>query len=185
MFKRANTDELALRYQKVFAAHCGVKLPLDYIKKNKSYLLMGQNRVIGGFIIASESTSRCLAQIPIGFEGQMSWYKISFYRPFSELNGYFILVKSKGWLLVTFWAILILLSRSKYFIYAYERTNKALKYYYSWGNPIVIYDGLVNNLEGMQGEHYERIELISKWGFARLYFRRLITRMRKKLWNLF
>jgi hypothetical protein len=146
---------------------------------------MEGNNVIGGFIIASDEWSRCAAQIPDDFEGAMSKCKLDLYRPFSELNGYFILVKSKGWILVTYWAILILLSRSKYFIFAYEKTNKALKYYYSWGNPIVIYDGLVKNLEGMQGVHYERIELISKWGFARLYFRRLTTRIRKKLWNLF
>jgi hypothetical protein len=185
MIKRVSGKLIGL-YQLIFYKQFGILLPYEYIRDNRAYLLMdGPNNPIGGFIIASQNWSRCAAQLPDDLEGSLSRYKLDQYRPFSELNGYFILVKSKGWILVTVWAILILLSRSKYFIYAYEKSNKALKYYYSWGNPILIYDGLVKNLDGMHGVHHERIELISKCGFARLYFRRLTTRIRKKLWNLF
>jgi hypothetical protein len=182
MIKRVKGNLIG-RYQAIFCQHCGVLLPYEYIKNNDAYFLMEGNNVIGGFIIASEKYSRCEAQIPDHMA--MSRYKLNVYRPFSELNGYFILVKSKGWILVSFWFILILLSRSKYFIYAYENTNISLKKYYAVANPIVIYDGLVNNLEGMTGEHRERIELISKWGFLKLYSNRLIKRMRIKLWNLY
>lgn len=182
MIKRVKGNLIG-RYQAIFNHHCGVVLPDEYIKNNKSYLLMEGPNVIGGFIIASEKYSRCIAQIPDDFEGAMSKYKLNLYRPFSELNGYFILVKSKGWILVSFWFILVLLSRSKYFVYAYENTNKHLKKYYSVAEPIVIYDGLVNNLEGMTGKHHERIEMISKWGFLKLYSNRLIKRIRKNLWN--
>lgn len=184
MIKRVKGNLIG-RYQAIFCQHCGVLLPYEYIKNNKAYFLMEGSNVIGGFIIASHNWSRCEAQIPYDFDGQMSRCKLNGYHQFSELNGYFILVKSKGWILVSFWFILILLSRSKYFIYAYENTNISLKKYYAVANPIVIYDGLVNNLEGMTGEHRERIELISKWGFLKLYSNRLIKRMRIKLWNLY
>jgi len=184
MLKKVNSFLLARIYRDAFCKQSGATLPIRYIKHSQSYLLLDKkNNAIGGFIIAPSHLSRCEEELPETTNGTIARARLGLFNPFSELNGYFILVKSKGWILVSFWFILVLLSRSKYFVYAYENTNKHLKKYYSVAKPIVIYDGLVNNLEGMTGEHYERIEMISKWGFLKLYSNRLIKRIRKNLWN--
>ena len=184
MIKRVNTIQLARKYRDAFCKQSGATLPLRYIYHSKSYLLLDKKKnAIGGFIIAPSHLSRVEEELPQDYYGERARCELKYFSPFSELNGYFILIKSKGWILVSFWFMLVLLSRSKYFVYAYENTNKHLKKYYSVAKPIVIYDGLVNNLEGMVGEHHERIELISKWGFLKLYSNRLLKRIRMKLWN--
>lgn len=183
MIHRVTDIHDAISYQIQFDSLSGVRLPLDYILLSKSYLLFKGGLPIGGFIVANQDMSRCTAQIPHTSEGRLARENLKKFEPYSELNGYFILVKSRGWILVSVWAIIIMFSRSKHFIFAYEKSNKKLKYYYSVGKPLVIYDGLVNNQEGIRGVHYEEIALISKFGFVRLYLKRFLTRMRKIIWN--
>jgi hypothetical protein len=142
--------------------------------------MMKDGKPIGGYVIAPKSQSRVYRQIPKDGYGAKAFdalYKIN--DDFAELTGYFIDDKKAGFWLVTHWLWNVLRYPAKYFIYSYDMDNLNLRKYYSYGNPKLIYKGLINNITGMHGEHWERIELLSKLGFCRLYLRRILRQTKK------
>lgn len=179
--KRVRTDKQVAEYQRIFSSLSGVTFPRNYLMTSKSYLLYNKKKPVGGFVIASKRESRVIAEIPKSGDGIEALMVLNRFKSISELNGYFITDRKLGFILVTFWLLQIIVSKSSHFIYAYDSSNKALKKYYGRAKPIRIYDGIVLNLDGMVGHHFEKIEIMSKFGFIRLYLNRLF-RWKGKKW---
>lgn len=184
MFKitivRVKTFGQALAYRKIFHEKFGFLVNANYFIESQAYLMMKEGKPIGGYLIAPMRISRVFNQIPFSEDGIRAMSKIKRnIDNLAELNGYFIDEKRHGWILVTHWLITILSHKAKYFIYSYDIKNKKLKEYYCHGKPTLLYSGLIRNHSYDESFHYERIELLSKLGFCRLYFRRLLRKNKK------
>jgi|GEM_PF-4280688 len=180
--KRARKLKQALDYQEAFYKLSGVKFPIDYILAGKSFLIYNRKKAVGGFIIAKRKNARSIRQIPKTQKGIAAIAMVDRYKWISEMNGYFITDRKLGFFLVTAWLFVVLFDCATHYIYAYESSNENLKKYYSPAKPMIIYDGIVSNLSGMIGVHSERIEIISKIGFLKLYVARLKKQWRLRKW---
>jgi hypothetical protein len=151
----------------------GYDIPWAYLQSGLCRLFYYKNRTIGGYAIISTNKKRSIMQIPEWRTMPVANY---YMRRASEITAYFIDLKEHSWYLLAYYFFDIMLHKSKYFVYSYELENKKLEKLYSAGKPKRIYSGIVNNLEGMEGIHFENVEVITKLGFLRLFINRIFRR---------
>jgi hypothetical protein len=154
----------------------GAKIPESYFLENDSYLFFDRYELIGGYALIKYE-KRVLDQIPISSKpiGLQNLDDNSI-----EITGYFRIKEKRPFLMVCHFLWHILKSDRRFFVYAYDKSNLKLENIYSYGNPFRLYSGIVANLPGMIGEHFENIEIITKWGFFKMWLN-LIYRKYLKL----
>jgi len=170
--KRVKNFADAIAYQKIFWSKFQINVPLSYFINSKSYLMVVDGKIVGGFMIVPRNISRTYRQIPFTQEGIFALDYLSNKR-FAELTGYFIDDHKEGFYLVTRWLLHVLFSPYSCFLYSYPESNANLRKYYSFGNPLLLYKGIIRNIDDINGEQRDRIELITKIGFCKLFVRRL------------
>lgn len=154
-------------------------IPGDYFLSGDTYCFYDEYGLIGGYSLIKHTQKRTLNQIPSDHHSQICIDDLR--RRSLEITGYFIIKNRPAFLMVTHFMIKTFLSRSKYFIYSYDKTNKKLEKHYSHAKPFRLYSGVVKNLEGMTGINYENVEVITRMGFFRLWINRLIRKI--NLWK--
>lgn len=153
---------LALQFKKVST----VDIPYSYLAKGRPFVFLdSKDRVVGGFAIIDKKPFRTIEQIPL-----------KIYAPIkaeNEITAYFIADKKYGFA-VTLRLVLEVLKSKGPFVYSYDLINKSLQRYYALGDPELVYSGPVKNLPGMEGLHYENVEILTKLGIVKLFIKRTL-----------
>lgn len=153
-----------------FFRYSGSSIPSSYLSNGRSFLFMRGSVILGGFAIIDNSPFRTISQIPIDISSNIAK---------NEITAYFIADKKYG-VIITAKLIIEVLKSKGPFVYSYDVSNIKLEKYYMVGRPYRVYSGMVNNLQGMSGIHFENVEILTKRGILRLFTNRTMKGF--KLW---
>jgi len=175
--RKIKTLQEAKHFTALFKLHSGHEIPATYFWKNNTYIIENKKGIVAGFSFIIESKKRVIEQIPHGAVGQDD---IMFYSKHSqELTGLFYSKENRTIFAPIYYSYKILTAPTKLFVLSYDSNNAKLAKHYSKAKPFLIYSGIVRNLEGMTGKHFEDVVTMTKIGF--IVF--LINRFFGKLLN--
>lgn len=91
----------------------------------------------------------------------------------AEFTGYFITDKTYGVLFTLHLVLTILFHKANKFVYSYPVSQSGLGRYYGKGNPLRIYCGPPDHLEGHSGKmESENVEILTKMGIIKIFLNR-------------
>jgi len=148
-------------YRHAIANHIDVLLPIDYLKQGNVYGYYNkQGEICGGFAMITQAPFRVLDSIP-NFKGLTIDPKLS---NTAEITGVWLSNRDKKqFSSLIFWMNIlhrILLSRKKYFVYAYSSRKNGLAKIYSKANPEVLFRGETIVMPGMPSPDHESVEVV-------------------------
>lgn len=187
-FKELKSEAEFEIYRHAIANHIDVLLPIEYLKQGRVFgYYNNDHEICGGFAMITEGPFRVLDSIP-NFKGLTIDPNL---KKTAEITGVWLSNKNKKhFASFRFWlniVIKILLSRKKYFVYAYSSRKVGLAKIYSKANPNVLFRGETKILPGMPSPDHESVEMIfrSKIFIQALknphfFIRRLIRKSKKR-----
>ncbi len=160
-FRELKTDVELELYRHSIATHIDVLLPLEYLKQGRVYGYFNhQKEICGGFAMITKGPFRVLNSIP-NFEGLSIDPTL---KHTCEITGVWLSNSNRPkFSSIRFWMNIlmkILISRKKYFVYAYSTRKSGLCKIYSRANPIVLFRGETTMLPGMPCPDHESIEVV-------------------------
>lgn len=154
------TNARSLRsYQEKTASYIDVKFPLDYLQGSKVYAIYKNSKMVGGYAVISNRPLRVIESLkdPI--------IKENIPDKTAEITGLWVDRRYRGEYSFYLWLHMfftIMKDENRNFIYAYSVKKKNLENLYSSFPKKVLFRGVVEAIEGMDGDDYESIELVSK-----------------------
>ncbi len=148
-------------YRHAIANHIDVLLPIDYLKQGQVYGYFNKRgEICGGFAMITQAPFRVLDSIP-NFKGLTIDPKLS---KTAEITGVWLSSKDKKqFSSLRFWVniiLKILMSRKKYFVYAYSSRKDGLGKIYARANPEVLFRGETIIMPGMPSADHESVEVV-------------------------
>lgn len=154
----------------MFTSKCGKKLnlkyPLEYLKMSEVRAFYNKyDAMIGGYIINNKGPFRVIESLPSKVKKSSPWVQKDILEKTYELTGLWLDRKIVGrFNNFFFWLVLykdLVITKKKYFVYAYDLEKTYLKKLYAIVNPNVIYSGKTTIQEGMRCECEESVEIAS------------------------
>jgi hypothetical protein len=146
-------------YQEKTASYIDVKFPMDYLQGSKVFAIYKNSKMVGGYSIISNKPLRVVESL------KDESVKENLPANIAEITGLWMNKNVRSDYSFYLWLHMffeIMKDQNKHFVYAYSVKKKNLENLYSSFPKKVLYRGIVEQLEGMDGEDYESIELVSK-----------------------
>jgi len=163
LFKQLTLEDDLELYRHAIEKHIDVLLPLDYLKNGDVFgLFTDEGKLCGGFTIITKGPLRVLDSIP-NFKGLTFDPTLEHT---AEITGVWLCTKNKKqFTALKFWTHMIyqiVISRKKYFVYAYSSRKVGLKKIYEKTAPEVLFRGETKILPGMPAPDHESVEVFFK-----------------------
>jgi len=161
-------------FQKEFNSVLGYStVPLEYFESGDCFAMLIDYKIVAGFCLVSGFDHlRSAQQLPDHIREDFRKNYPDVVDNLADFTGYFINTKNKlyGALFTTYLVFICALYPKKYFIYSYLISETRLGRYYGSGDPIKVYTGKPEHLEGhhenMEEEH---VEILSKFGIFKIF----------------
>ncbi|MCK5073833.1 MAG: hypothetical protein KAQ98_10435 [Bacteriovoracaceae bacterium] len=162
-FRRIENVHELNHFQKLTQSYIDVLLPLEYLKRSKVIICENKHgEICGGFVIVMKGPFRVIDSIP-EFDHESWKNKL---KDTAEITGLWLDSDfSKRTSSLKFWLKVyseMILTRKKYFTYAWSLKKPKLGEIYSHANPTVLFRGATKILPGMKEADNESVELVRR-----------------------
>jgi hypothetical protein len=146
--------------------YSGVRLPLDYAKRNKVVGAFSQNKLVATYMVVTQPNFRSLMFVPSD-NWKNTDLSVTDDYDMMEINGLWISPALKTPLLqARIWAHLIkdiFMSKKKYVLLMRDSRNKIMERFLNMANPTTLYDGPPMLMAGATSHERIQVSYTTRW----------------------